>query len=280
LAGLFGFFDYTKPGKGVEKEEFKPNLSTFFRVLSTRFWKLLQLNLIYIIFSLPLIAVIFAFVPIGHGEVDIIALFKVCIFGLLYLSVVGLAPVTTGFTYVLRNFSGNRHSWVFSDFFEHIKKNFKQALLLLVIDVVISLIVPFIYSFYTNITNMGAEVSAFYKNISFMARTFVVMFSFIYFIMHFYIYQIMVTFDMKLKQILKNSLIFALSHLMRNIGVFIIIFAIAVLSFGYNTIIGVLLSILITPSLIGLIINFTTQPVVRKHMMIQTADDNKETEQS
>lgn len=272
MGGFFGFFDYSKPGKGVEKEDFKPNFSTFFRIFFERFWKLIQLNLIYILCSLPLIAAMFLYFPVNTQNQDqqVIKLFGFCVGSLLYLSVVGLAPIITGFTFVLRNYSKDQHSWVFSDFFEHIKKNFKQAMVVLLIDVVFSMVIPFLYSFYTNIINSSAAgegISPLYGNLSLIARTFIIIFTAVYFIMHFYIYEIMVTFDMKLKQIYKNSLIFALAHLPRNIGVLILITAVAVLTFGFTTIVGVLISVLISVSFIGYIVNFIVQPVIAKHMI-------------
>lgn len=271
MAGFFGFFDYTKPGKGVEKVDFVPGFKTFFSIFFERFWKLIQLNLIYVICSIPLIAVLFAFVPVGEDIT--VQLYKVCVVGLLYLSVVGLAPIITGLTYVLRNYTDDRHAWVFSDFFEHIKKNFKQAGVLFLIDSVIAFTIPFIFTFYSSIASSGDEISNILKNLSVIAKTLIAMFTVIYFMMHFYIYQIMVTFDMKLKQILKNSLIFALSHLPRNIGVLALIIIIAALTFGYSTIIGVLLSIVIVPAIIGYTVNFIIQPVIKKHMIKEAEAD-------
>ncbi|MCK9479394.1 MAG: DUF624 domain-containing protein [Firmicutes bacterium] len=267
MAGFFGFFDYTKPGKGVEKVDFAPGFKTFFQILFERFWKLISLNLLHVFCSIPLIAVLLAFVPVGDDS--LMQLYKVCVIGLLYLSVVGVAPFITGFTYVLRNYTDDRHAWVFSDFFEHIRKNFKQAGLLFLIDSAIAIIIPFIFSFYTNIASPAVEASEFIKNISIVARTFVAMFAAVYFMMHFYIYQIMITFDMKLRQIIKNSLIFTLSHLPRNIGVLALIVVIAGLSFGYSIMVGILLGIIIVPTIIGYTVSFIVQPVIKKHMIKQ-----------
>lgn len=50
MAGIFGFFDYTKPGKGVNKEDVnKKGISLYFDILLRRFRKLIPLNLMYII---------------------------------------------------------------------------------------------------------------------------------------------------------------------------------------------------------------------------------------
>ena len=194
MAGFFGFFDYTKPGKGVEKEEFKPNFSTFFRIFFGRFWKLLQLNMLYFICSIPLFAAMLLYLPIDTmgSEEGIIPMYKTMVFFLLYFAVVGIAPIATGFTYVLRNFTSDRHSWVFSDFFEQIRKNYKQAFGVLLIDILAVLVIPVAYNFYTQIISSGSETAQAMSGLAFFARTLIVMIGGMYFIMHFYIYQIMV----------------------------------------------------------------------------------------
>ena len=75
----------------------------------------------------------------------------------------------------------------------------------------------------------------------------------------------MITFNLTVKQILKNSLIFALAHLPRNIGVLALAALIAMLTFGYNIEIGILLSFLITPALISYTVNFIIQPVIKTY---------------
>jgi uncharacterized membrane protein YesL len=72
---------------------------------------------------------------------------------------------------------------------------------------------------------------------------------------------------MKIKQIFKNSFIFALANLPRNLGIMVLITAIAVLTFGVSTEIGLLISLLISVSIIGYIVNFIVQPVIAKYMI-------------
>ena len=268
MAGFFGFFDYTKPGKGVDKEEFKPDISTFFRILFGRFWKFMQLNMLYFVCSLPMFAVMLLYVPLENPDSldNILATYRLCVFFLLYFAVVGIAPLATGFTYVIRNFSSDRHSWVFSDFFEQIKKNYKQAFALLAIDVAAVIVFPMVFTFYTNIMALG-DVSELMRNIALFSRTIIMIVGVIFFMAHFYIYQIMITFDMKLLQILKNSLIFAVAHLPRNVAVLVLIFIIAALVFGVSSFVGILLSFLIAAGLISFTVHFITQPVVVRHMM-------------
>ena len=58
------------------------------------------------------------------GVIDGVALIA---YGVLVLSGIILGPSTVAMTYVLRNYSNERHSFLMSDFFEHFKKNFKQC---------------------------------------------------------------------------------------------------------------------------------------------------------
>lgn len=266
MSGFFGFFDYSKPGKGVNKDENDSRFKIFFAVLFRKFWKFLQLNILYVICSIPLVLLLVVIVAsstsAGSDEDKALKFFLYSIPCLLYISVIGLAPLITGFTYVLRNFSREQHAWVMSDFFEHIRKNFKQAMLVFLIDILAVFLVLTNYTFYSSLENSNILIT--------IAKTFVVVATLIYFMMHFYIYQIMVTFSMTVKQIYRNSLILTLAHLPRNIGILALIIIIAVATFSFGSELGILISLLLSVSLIGYIVNFLVQPVITKHMIAPT----------
>jgi len=264
MSGFFGFFDYSKPGKGVGRDENDSRFKIFFDVLGRKFWKLLQLNILYVICSIPLIAGMLLFIPMTDTDEQsqVLKIFLFLIICLLYLAVIGLAPIITGFTYILRNFSRQQHAWIFSDFFEHIRKNFKQAMVIFIIDIVVVFLVFTNYTFYSSFEQSNMLIT--------IAKTFVVIATLIYFMMHFYMYQVMVTFSMTIKQIYKNSLIFTLAHLPRNIGILILITIIAVATFSFSTFIGVIVAGLLSVALIGYTVNFLVEPVIKKHMITPT----------
>lgn len=59
MGGIFGFFDYNKPGKGVEKNApQKPRWMLFFELYGRKFWKLIQLNLLFLLFCLPVLTIV------------------------------------------------------------------------------------------------------------------------------------------------------------------------------------------------------------------------------
>lgn len=62
------------------------------------------------------------------------------VFGLIFLSgfmVFGIGLIIVGFMYIVRNFVREEYVWVISDFFEYIKKNFKEGIISFIIDLLV-----------------------------------------------------------------------------------------------------------------------------------------------
>jgi uncharacterized membrane protein YesL len=113
-----------------------------------------------------------------------------------------------GAHYVLRGLFRGDAVFVFSDYFYAIKRNFKQAFFLGLIDFICStvLVIDFIFFFFRT-GSFGADFMYF--------SIFAI--GLIYLIMRFYIYHLMVTFDLSIYKILKNALIFSMLGFKRNI---------------------------------------------------------------
>ena len=127
MAGFFGLFNYEKEGPGISKNApKKKTFIVFFETFFRNFWKFIVINVIYGIFSLPVITN-------------------------------GLAAA--GITNVTRNIARDKHSFGTSDFLETIKKNWKQALPAGIINTFIYIILGFdIYFFYTASEGIMATV--------------------------------------------------------------------------------------------------------------------------
>ena len=127
MAGFFGLFNYEKEGPGISKNApKKKTFIVFFETFFRNFWKFIVINVIYGIFSLPVITN-------------------------------GLAAA--GITNVTRNIARDKHSFGTSDFLETIKKNWKQALPAGIINTLIYIILGFdIYFFYTASEGIMATV--------------------------------------------------------------------------------------------------------------------------
>lgn len=116
--------------------------------------------------------------------------------------------VNVGTAYILRNIAKGEPVFVWSDFWYAVKRNWRQALIYGIIDVLITAMLAF------NLYNLVFGETGFVTSMMFWAT---VILAVLYFIMRYYIYVQMVTFKLSISKIIKNSLIFALVGMKRNI---------------------------------------------------------------
>ncbi len=269
--GIFGG-GYTKPGKGITKEEaLKRN---YFDILGRKFWKLIQLNLLYAVCNILFIGASI-FLAIGYDWTAILsALIKgqlMLLPPLPFIPLMLMGPFTAGLTYVIRNYSRQEHAFMASDFFEHSKKNLKQGLLMSVLQVVAMYLLVTAFFFYLNFFISHGLNTGILFGIAIVVT--VLMLS-----MSFYVYPIMVTFDMKLIHILKNSWIFAISKLPQNLFILIILGAVhGLLIWNYPLVWLILMpTFLIVWS--SYTMNYYVWNVMDKYMMSQIEKPEDETE--
>jgi uncharacterized membrane protein YesL len=277
MAGFFGFFDYTKPGPGIPKDAPpKPPIVVFFGIYIRKFWNLVKINIMFNLFNLPaVVAVIFASMYViqvqieDNAAVDLMTRF---IFGSIALCIplITVGPVQAGYTYILRNYSREEHAFLWWDFKDNALSNFKQSMIVSIIDflalILFGITINFYYSYTVDNSMMAIFILA--------ARTFMIIAFIVYLIMHMYMYPMLVTFKLTLKQLYKNALIFALAKFFPNLGILLLCITIILLTFYFNTYIGIVLFMLITVSTIGLITNFYVYPKLKKYM-IDKIDNEK-----
>jgi hypothetical protein len=255
MAGFFGFFDYAKEGKGVYPDEPpKGPIATFFAIFGRKFWKIVTVNLMYILFSLPIFLLAFlaaqycinfllpnlsmeTFIQFvkdagltlqqGITEETFAASQMVTIYLLTAMTLVGLTlvvagPVHAGIVYILRNYSREEHAFVWSDFKEHAVKNLKQSLLASLINLGVVALIPFIYWFYSTYSVLGNGV------VSGIIQAVIIMLTVLWCMMQIYLYPMMVTFDMPLKVMYKNCLMFAMLRLPLNLVILLLVLIIMV----------------------------------------------------
>ena len=272
MAGFFGLFNYAKPGKGVSKDEpEKKRFFLFFELLFRKFWKLLLVNLIYTVITFPVLSafVIWIFSAFGVDSSlfanDItMYIFSLVVFGIpapfnyiiIVASAVLMGPATAAATYIWRQFARQEHAWVWTDFWERLGSNFRQGLAAGILDILVW--VSFVL--YMSLDLSGSSALGQYL---FVFRYVAVIIFIIYTVMRFYTYLIMVTFDMSFISILRNSWIFAILGLVRNLCT--IFFSAIVITATIFFPIPMLL--LLTHSLVGFITTFNAYPVVEKYML-------------
>lgn len=224
--GIFGG-NYSKPGPGVYKNApEKKGLNLFYEILFRKFWKLAQLNIMYIVTLLPTFAVVFLLSGMISNKlaIDANALSSLTqatfsqadaarisitmdLLTRLYISIFftvfwGGGPATAGFVYILRSFMWEDSVFLASDYFKHIKSNFKQSLTVWIIDIAVFTAMCYAYFFY------GSQ-----PNIMYFLKYVILVLAFFYTMLHLFLYHLLVTYKLTIPKLYKNSALFALSSL-------------------------------------------------------------------
>lgn len=177
MAGFFGLFDYTKPGKGVRKDEpQKGRFFHFWELFFRKFWKLIQLNVLFLVFCIPIVTI---------------------------------GPAMAGLTYVLRNMVNEQPVFLFSDLWDAFKLNWKQSFIYSVLVLVCGVLVLFSADFY-----LAASIRNSFMYLP-VALTFLIALMLV--LMNFYGMLMIVTLELPLLSIIKNALILAIVCLKTNL---------------------------------------------------------------
>lgn len=254
MAGLFGFFDYSKPGPGISNDEpQKYSFFVFFDIFFRKFWDLIKINIIYFFSCLPFF--ILTILASYYFKNFILAY----LFAFLAFATIG--PATSGFTFIMRNFAREEHAFLWMDYKDTIKKNWKQSLAISFINSLAFIIMVIsVYFYYINSANnfwyiipMGVGITC------------LVIFTF----MQYYLYVMVITFTLKLKQLYKNAFIFALAGFLRNIFITVAILITLLITYILFVLfpLSLLLVLFISLSFLGLLINRSVWGQIKKLMI-------------
>lgn len=216
--GLFSR-SFDKPGPGVDPDAPKKRgFFRFFELVVRKFWNFTKLSPMYVVFLLPIYILYFLTAPfvLNLFSVQTTDSIAIMFFGYLtanlMVSLFGGGPVTAGMTYIMRNYANEEHAWIWSDFKDNAKSNFKQALVVFLVDLVMLAL------FYVAImvySSLGGNFR--------ILKYLVFVLLFVYIMMHFYIYPMMVTFKLSLKDLYKNAVLFAIAKLPLNLFVVLVL---------------------------------------------------------
>ena len=262
-----GFFkrNYDKPGPGVSKDE--PQKNAFLRFWEIYFRKFFSLSKVNMLFAIPTIIclVLITFVQsiLPNGPFSFLT---------NYLLVL-IFPFLGGPTYVCRNYAREEHAFIFSDFVDAVKANWKQFLGNGFISVTLYTLLYIAINYYqSQLSN-----SWFF----YIPFALCVILAILAIFAEFYIPVMIVTFNLKLRQIYKNAFIFAIMGLWRNI---LILFIFGVVWFisefiSYWIVIHLLVSAIVSFfflfSFFGFLINFAVYPLIDQFMVQPAKNQNK-----
>ncbi|HHV75018.1 MAG TPA: DUF624 domain-containing protein [Thermoanaerobacterium sp.] len=181
------------------------------------------------------------------------------------IPIVTIGPALAGFNNVLRNHALNRNVWLWNDFKDGFVKNFKQSFIITLINALAAFILINNYKIYSSYSTGFIKIAGSYITI---------FIGFILVLMNVYIYPLMVTYDLKIKHIYKNALIFSIIKLPQTIGIVLL----SLLLFGLCVLFAFIPLIVIGFSLVGLVINVYDRGVFEKYIDSRVNQENKKME--
>lgn len=222
--------------------------------------------------SNPIISTLYGFLGIDSSLSLVSQTSKILMWSaVLLILTFGLS--TVGFVYNFRCIARGEPLSPWSEFFPVIKKNFKQALPIAVLDALMIVFIVYDLMAY----HLGAGTTG--SMLSLTSFYIILFFGLIYYVMRFHIYLIMITFDIKFSKMIKNALFLVFLGWKRSlacIGSSIAIAFVSLMIYWMLPHFGILLPFVITIGLLGFIGVYCTYPVIDEYMIKPYYDEHPE----
>ena len=260
--GLFGG-NYERAGSGIAKNApKKKGFFRFFEIFGRKFWKLIELNLLYFLFFLPLLGAVLLYFVVQSGVGFILAV------ACLILFVILIGPATAAHMKILKNFVMEKPTFLVNEFFRTIRTEFKHSLVIGLIDcLLVCCIAAAFYVYPKLIEQTGSKL--FYV---FFAITLSV--GLIVLIMNFYMFLMMISTNLSLKNVVKNAFALSVVALKTNavtLLILVAVIAVYVLVFLFVNLRYSMILLFLLPfmpaSWLGLVIAFQCYPVIQKYII-------------
>lgn len=223
---LMNNFYYGKSGKGDYTPENLPQnrWQLFWEMLRVRFSALIRLNLMYMICWLPtmlvlligalsfltnLSAVADGTATMSLGDMTTSVLSTTLLLLVPCITITG--PFTAGACYVTRNWARDEHSFIWSDFKDAVKENWKQSLVISFITGVMPLMVYICWNFY------GAQAAS--NAFMVVPQILVMMLGLVWSLGVTYFYPLIVCYKLRMRDVFRNGLLLAVARLPMSVGI-------------------------------------------------------------
>ncbi len=300
-----------RSGKGVSKKQVehdkKLGFLFFFKLIKRRLGKFSTTNLIFILCNLTLVLGIIGFAGIFddtttaaanplYAQISAIAknessplistlytlfggsisvsvtstISQVLRYSMLIL-ILTFGLSTIGMVYNMRNVCTGEHMDTWHDYFYAIKRNFKQGIVIGILDAIVIVLLAYDLIVYSAIANQQFIYLVFYYAS--------IVFAGMYYIMRFYIYLQLVTCEMKIGKIIKNAFLLTALGFKRNIiGLFAAIaFAfIYVYIFVFLPQFAIIMFFMFAISFLTYIGVYCAYPVLKKYVIDPYYDEHPE----
>lgn len=302
---IFGIFK-RKEKKDISAEEIEQEqngpkgIKLFFKLFGRNFSKLLTLNLMMLFMAIPIIVAVFVYIqgPTTPSQTSVLspALYGVELisespavaimsnyFGTTVSLPVHNSPIfiwvgaillllavtwgwqNVGSTYVVRSMVRGEPIFMWSDYFYAIKRNLKQGLIMGLLDFAIIGVLIFDVMYFTGLSGSFTNDLMYFCTVGI---------AIIYFFMRFYLYIMLITFDLSIYKLLKNALIFVILGIKRNImgaiGIILLVginLLLAIIFVPAGSIIPIILPAFYLLSFSSFISAYAAYPNIKKYMI-------------
>lgn len=227
---------FGKAGQADLKPEDLPKtrMQLFSVTLRTRLGSMFRVNILYTLVWIPTIIVLFiAFTSSLELLMnDTLAPDKMrsVLDDLIFWSLLWLipcititGPFTAGVSKIMRNWARDEHAFVWSDFKDAVKENWKQGLL---VSFLTSLFPAIVYSGYTFYGDQAAK-----NAILLVPQALVAILGVLWAISVTYMYPLMVCYEMKTKDLFRNAFLLGVARLPQSVGIRLLLCVPAALAF-------------------------------------------------
>ncbi len=237
---LFNSKRYTKEGKGISKDApEKHGFIKFWEIAWFKKYNLIALNLFYFIPNLIALAltVLSFIVSISlftaltgyniQAESSEASLFLVMLCGVaIFFTVIpvfAVGPFQSGMTYILRCFTKREPCFLWTEYIGKTRSNLKLSIKASIINALAGFLIMLDFSVYMALTSANSEIGKMFPEWMLTASLVVLIFlSALFLIMCMYIYPMIVTFRLTLKQLYKNAMLFAFIRWLPNLGILLL----------------------------------------------------------
>ena len=255
IRDLMNNYFYGKQGKGDYTVADMPQnrLALFGEVLKVRWSGLFGVNLLYMVTWIPAIAWTF---------INVLALYNLLnaeagvsgeeVAGLMSTWLMIMAPCiaitgpfNAGVTYVLRNWARDEHSFVLSDFKDALKANWKQALVISLIDGVMPFLVVTCWRFYSGMLSRSM--------IFILPAALTLLMGVTWTLASMLAYPMLITYELKTLDVIRNSVLMTVAKLPRSVLIKLITLIVPALAYGLMVLIpNIQMQVLMVVSLLYL----------------------------
>ncbi len=263
---LFG--NYNKPGPGIDKNSGYEvtRLTFYFQLLGRKFWNLCVLSVVVSLFTLPYILCCYGLYRLTAS------LSFVGVFGQVFHILISMIPflfygpvLAAGFK-VARDYAREEPVFLFHDFWKTFRSNLGKPIVFSALTGFLTCCIAVALPFYMNMPGLGTYL--FFPLC--MLAAMVLMF------MQYYIYTMAVSFELSVKQILKNGLILSFVAIGNNLLTFLVLLfvllllaSLFILAISYSVLFGFLLVALVcvVPGFCLFSVSFITHPVLQRYIV-------------